>query len=96
MITADDSKAALRTFDEYAHLMKLVEPQCIQLSLQTAELLPSNNDVATQSSCTLIEKLLNEVRSSIELSGAQKFLTFVKILQTEGRYSLLGYHIFSK
>ena len=99
LVIADDTKAALRTFDEYMHLMNLVEPRCIQQSLQTAELFPNNNpftDATTVSSCTLMEKLLSEIRNSIELSGAQKFLTFVNILQTEGQYSVLGCYIFSK
>lgn len=86
MMTAEDTKAALRTFDEYRHLIKLVEPHCIQETLQTVAL-PSS---------TLMEKLLNEIRTCIECNGAQKFLVFVNVLQTEGRYVVLGCHIFSK
>ena len=99
VMTAEDTKAALRTFDEYAHLIKLVEPQCIQETLQTADIFPNNNpfiDATTLPTCTMMEKFLNRIRSCIEYNGAQKFLAFVNVLQTEGRYVVLGCHIFSK
>ena len=98
--TAEDTKVALRTFDEYLHLMTLIEPQCIQEDLQTANIFPNNNlfinATTTQSSSILMEKILSEVRCCIELNGAQIFLAFVNVLQTEGRYVVLGCHIFSK
>ena len=43
-----------------------------------------------------MEKLLNELRGCIELNGAQKFLAFVNVLQSEDRYIVLGSHIFSE
>ena len=98
-MTAEDTKAALRTFDEYAHLIKLVEPHCIQETLQTADIFPNNDpfiDATTLPTCTLMEQFLNRIRSCIECNGAQKFLVFVNVLQTEGRYVVLGCHIFSK
>ena len=99
MMTAEDTKAALRTFDEYVHLIKLVEPHCIQETLQTANIFPNNEpfaDATTLPSSTLMERFLNGIRSCIECNGAQKFLAFVDVLQTEGRYAVLGCHIFSK
>ena len=97
--TAEDTKVALRTFDEYMHLMTLIEPQCIQEELQTANIFPNNNifiSATTESSSILMEKIVSEVRCCIELNGAQIFLAFVNVLQAEGRYVVLGYHIFSK
>ena len=99
VMTADDSKAALRTFDEYQHLMKLVEPRCMQEALQSADIFPSNDPFMNATklpSSTLMETFLNDIRSCIELNGAEKFLVFVNVLQTEGRYIVLGCHIFSK
>ena len=99
VMTAEDTKAALRTFDEYLHLMTLIEPHCIQEALQAADIFPNNDPFinATQlPSSTLMEVFLNKTRSCIELNGAQKFLIFVNVLQTEGRYIVLGCHIFSK
>ena len=79
--------------------MTLIEPQCIQEELQTANIFPNNNifiSATTQSSSILMEKILSEVRCCIELNGAQIFLAFINVLQAEGRYVVLGYHIFSK
>ena len=79
--------------------MTLIEPQCIQEDLQIANIFPDNNlftSATTQSSSILMEKILSEVRCCIELNGAQIFLAFVNILQAEGRYVVLGCHIFSK
>jgi len=99
MMTAGDTKAALRTFDEHLHLMTLIEPHCIQESLQTAGLLPNSDpftSTTTVAGSVLMEKVLTEVRNCIELNGAEKFLMFISVLQTEGRYIVFGYHIFSK
>ena len=86
-----DYKAALRTFDEYLHLMTLIEPSCIQEKLQTAGF----NSEST-SNIPLMEKLLEEIRNNIELNGTKMFLNFVDLLQSEGRYTVFAYHIFSK
>ena len=96
ILTVEDTKAALRTFDEHLHLMTLIEPCCIQDGLQTAGLIPSNNSFTSSTSSSLMENVLKEVRNYIELNGAGKFLTFVNILQAEGRYVIFGCHIFSK
>jgi len=99
MMTAGDTKAALRTFDEHLHLMTLIEPCCIQESLQTAELLPNSDpftSTATVPSSVLMEKVLTEVRNCIELNGAENFLKFICVLQTEGRYVILGLHLSCK
>ena len=95
-MTAKDTKAALRTFDEHLHLITLIEPSCIQDSLQSAGLL-SNGDSCTSTttlqSSVLMENMLREIRNCIELNGAEKFLVFVNLLQTEGRYVVLGLHL---
>ena len=88
---ADDAKAALRTFDEHLHLMTLIEPCCIQEKLQTAKLISENT-----AKLTSMEKLLEEIRSSIELKGTKMFLNFVDLLRSEGRYEVFACHIFSK
>ena len=99
LMTAEDTKAALRTFDEHLHLMTLIEPCCIQESLQTSELVP-NGDLLTGTpslpGSTVMDNVLKEVRICIEHNGAEKFLMFINVLQTEGRYVVLGCHIFSK
>ena len=98
-IKAGDTKAALRTFDENLHLMTLIEPCCIQGSLQIAGLLPNSDpftSTTTLPSSVLTEKMLTEVRNCIELNGAEKFLMFVNVLQTEGRYVVLGFHLSCK
>ena len=96
---AEDTKAALRTFDEHFHLMTLIESCCIQESLQSSGLIP-NGDLFTGTpslaGSTLMDNVLKEVRSCIECNGAEKFLMFINVLQTEGRYVILGCHIFSK
>ena len=98
-MTVENTRAALRTFDEHLHLMTLIEPCCIQDSLQTSGLVP-NGDLFTAtpslSGSTVMDDVLKEVRSCIEHNGAEKFLVFINVLQTEGRYVLLGCHIFSK
>ena len=94
-----DCKAALRAFDEHLHLMTLIEPSCIRKSLQTSGLLATNDSFTSTSSLpssTVMENVLKEVRHCIELNGAAKFIVFLNILQTEGRYVVLGCHIFSK
>ena len=96
---ANNTKAALRTFDEHFHLMTLIEPHCIQESLQSSGLLPNSDpftNTPSQSSSTVMENVLKEVRNCIEVNDAKKLITFVNILQTEGRYVVLGCHIFSK
>ena len=96
---AENTKAALRTFDEHFHLMTLIEPHCIQESLRSSGLLP-NSDPFTSTpslpSSTVMENVLKEVRNCIECNGAEKFIIFVNVLQTEGRYVVLGCHMFSK
>ena len=98
-MTAEDTKAALRTFDEHFHLMTLIEPCCIQEGLQTSGLIP-NGDLLTNTppspGSTVMENVLKEVRSCVEHNGAEKFLMFINVLHTEGRYVVLGCHIFSK
>ena len=96
---ADSTKAALRTFDEHFHLMTLIEPHCIQESLQSSGLLPNNDPFTGTPSLpnsTVMENVLKEVRNCIECNGAEKFVIFVNVLQTEGRYVVLGCHMFSK
>ena len=99
MITADDTKAALRAFDEHLHLMTLIEPSCIRKSLQTSGLLATNDSFTSTSSLpssTVMENVLKEVRHCIELNGATKFIVFVNVLQTEGRYVVFGSHLLCK
>ena len=67
----------------------------MQEALQTAGFFPTNTPTKLSSSA-LMEKLLNELRSCIELNGTQKFIAFVNVLQTEDRYIILGSYIFSK
>ena len=91
---ADDTRAALRTFDEHLHLMTLIEPCCIKEKLQIAGLVSSSTD--TSPSAISMEKLLEEIRSCIDIDGAKMFLAFVELLQSEGRYVVFALHIFSK
>ena len=91
-LATEDTKAALRTFDEHFHLMTLIEPCCIKEKLQTTGF--STKTMLTSS--TVLEKLLEEIRTCIELNGAKVFLTFIELLQSEGRYVIFAYHIFSK
>ena len=99
MTVEDLTKAALRTFDEHLHLMTLIEPCCIQENLQTSGLVP-NGDLFTAtpslSGSTVMDNVLKEVRSCIEHNGAEKFLVFINVLQTEGRYMVFGLHLSCK
>ena len=88
-ITVEDTRAALRTFDEHLHLMALIEPCCIQDGLKTSGLIAN-------SSLGVMDDILRETRSCIEHNGAEKFLVFINLLQAEGRYVVLACHIFSK
>ena len=90
----DDTKAALRTFDEHLYLMTLIEPCCIEEKLHTAGLVSGSTDASL--SGISMEKLLEEIRSCININGAKMFLAFVELLQSEGRYVLFASHIFSK
>lgn len=96
---AGNTKAALRVFDEHFHLMTLIEPRCIQESLQSSGLLANSDpftNTPSQSSSTVMENVLEEVRNSIEVNDAKNFVMFVNVLQTEGRYVVLGCHMFSE
>ena len=95
----NDTKVALRTFDEHFHLMTLIEPCCVQESLQSLRILRNSDPFTSTSSLpssTVMENVLKEVRNCIECNGAEKFIIFVNVLQTEGRYVVLGCHMFSK
>ena len=96
---AGNTKAALRTFDEHFHLMTLIEPCCIQKSLQSSGLLPNSDsftNTPSQSSSIVMESVLKKVRNCIEVNNAKKFIVFINVLQTEGRYVVLGCHMFSE
>ena len=63
-MTAEDTKAALRTFDEHFHLMPLIEPRYIQESLQSSGLIPNGDLLAGTPSLagsTLMDNVLKEV-----------------------------------
>ena len=98
-MTGEDTKAALRIFDEHFHLMTLIEPCCIQESLQSSGLIP-NGDLFTGTpslaGSTLMDNVLKEVRSCIECNGAEKFLMFINVVQTESRYMIFGLHLSCK
>ena len=98
-MTGEDTKAALRIFDEHFHLMTLIEPCCIQESLQSSGLIP-NGDLFTGTpslaGSTLMDNVLKEVRSCIECNGAEKFLMFINVVQTESRYMVFGLHLSCK
>ena len=95
-MTEEDTKAALRTFDEHLHLMTLIEPCCIQESLQTSGLVPNGDLFTGTPGSTVMDDVLKEVRSRIEHNGAEKFLMFINVLQTEGRYMTFGLHLSCK
>ena len=71
--------------------MTLIQPCCIQEGLKTSGLIANSNSMIT-----VMDDMLKEVRSCIECNGAEKFLVFINVLQAEGRYVILGCHIFSK
>ena len=92
MMAAEDNKAALRTFDEHSHLMTLINPSGIEEQLHTAGLLPTGS-VTTG---LVMEKLLKHIRSCVELKGAEMFISFINVLHSDGRYGILGDHLFGK
>ena len=66
----------------------------MQEKLQTAKFISENTVIPPN--LILVEKLLEEIRNSIELKGTKMFLNFVDSLYSEGRYEVFACHIFSK
>jgi len=95
VITVEDSKAALRTFDEYSHLMTLIDPSSIEEQLHTAGLLPTDHSTSVTTGLVM-EKLLKHIRSCVELKGAEMFISFINVLHSDGQYGILGHHLFGK
>ena len=95
VVTAEDSKAALRTFDEHFHLMTLIDPSSIEEQLHTAGLLPTDHSTSVTTGLVM-EKLLKHIRSCVELKGAEMFISFINVLHSDGRYGILGDHLFGK
>ena len=95
VMTAEDSKAALRTFDEHFHLMTLIDPSSIEEQLHTAGLLP-NDHFTTVTTGLVMEKLLKHIRSCVELKGAEIFISFINVLHSDDRYGILGDYLFGK
>ena len=94
-MTSEDSKAALRTFDEHSHLMMLIDPSGIEDQLHTAGLLAADQCTSVTTGLVM-EKLLKHVRSCVELKGAEMFITFINVLHSDSRYVILGNHLFGK
>ena len=94
-MTAEDSKAALRTFDEHFHLMTLVDPSSIEEQLHTAGLLPTDHSTSVMTRLVM-ENLLKHIRSCVELKGTEIFISFINVLHSDGRYGILGDHLFGK
>ena len=94
-MTAEDNKAALRTVDEHFHLMTLVDPSSIEEQLHTAGLLPTDHSTSVTTGLVM-EKLLKHIRSCVELKGAEMFISFINVLHSDGRYGILGDHLFGK
>ena len=92
-MTAEDSKAALRTFDEHSHLMTLLDPSGIEEQLHTAGLLPTDHPTSLTTGLVM-EKLLKHIRSCVELKGAEMFISFINVLHSDGRYGVLSDHLF--
>ena len=95
VMTAEDSKAALRTFDEHSHLMMLIDSSSIEDKLHTAGLLAADQHTSVTTGLVM-ENLLKRVRSCVELKGAEMFITFINVLHSDGRYAILGNHLFGK
>ena len=95
VMTAEDSKAALRTFDEHSHLMTLVDPSSIVEQLHTAGLLTTDHPTSLTTGLVM-EKLLKHIRSCVELKGAEMFISFINVLHNDGRYGVLGDHLFGE
>ena len=94
-MTAEDSKAALRTFDEHSHLMTLIDPSSIVEQLHTAGLLPTDHPTSLTTGLVM-EKLLKHIRSCVELKGAEMFINYINVLHSDGRYGVLGDHLFGE
>jgi len=94
-VAVEDSKAALRTFDEHSHLMTLIDPSSIEEQLHTAGLLPTNHSTSVKTGLVM-EKLLKHIRSCVELKGAKNFISFINVLHSDGRYGIIGDHLFGK
>jgi len=94
-MTVEDSKAALRTFDEYSHLMTLIDPSSIEEQLHTAGLIPNDHSTSVTTGLVM-EKLLKHIRSRVELKGAEMLISFIIVLHSDGRYGILGDHLFGK
>jgi len=90
-----ESRAALRTFDEHFHLMMLIDPSSIQDQLHTAGLLAADQHTSVTTGLVM-ENLLKHVRSCVELKGAEMFIIFISVLHSDGRYAILGGHLFGK
>jgi len=67
----------------------------IEEQLHTAGLLPTDHSTSITADL-IMEKLLKHIRSSVELKGAEMFISFIKILHSDGQYGVLGDHLFSK
>ncbi|XP_065903832.1 uncharacterized protein [Dysidea avara] len=93
VMTAEDGKAALRTFDELSHLMTLIDPSSLEEQLHTAGLLPTDHPTSLTTGL-VIEKLLKHIRSCVELKGAEMFISFINVLHNDGRYGILGDYLF--
>ena len=92
---AEDNEAALRTFDEHSHLMTLIDPSSIVEQLHTAGLLPTDHPISLTTGLVM-EKLLKHIRSCVELKGAEMFISYINVLHSDGRYRVLGDHLFGK
>ena len=95
VMTAEDGKAALRTFDELSHLMTLIDPSSLEEQLHTAGLLPTDHPTSLTTGL-VIEKLLKHIRSCVELKGAEMFISFINVLHNDGRYGILGDYLFGE
>jgi len=93
--TAEDNKAALKTFDEHFHFMTLIDPSSIKEQLHTAGLLSTDHSTSATAGLVM-EKLLKHIRNCVELKGAEIFISFIDVLHSDGRYGILSDYLFSK
>jgi len=72
--------------------MTLIDPE---EQLHTVGVLPTDHSTSVTTGLVM-EKLLKQFRSCVELKGAEMFISFINVLHGDDRYGILGDHLFGK